>query len=236
MNTVCCLLVDDEPLAREMIQTYLSKMPGWEVVGTCINAEEAYEVLMQSTVDVLFLDIQMPIISGIDFLRSLKNPPLVVFTTAYSQYATEGFDLNVVDYLLKPITIDRFFQAVEKVKERLAIRHKLPEEEKEVQTPYFFIKHNGKFIKVNFQDILYVKAERDFSSIYVKDKRLFVSMHLKLLEDILPEKLFTKVHRSYIIHHAMVTSLYGNMLQIGTIELPIGSKFKEELYRKLNIS
>ena len=236
MNTIRCLIVDDEPLAREIIQTHLDKMPGWEVAGSCINAEEAYEFLVKTPVDVLFLDIQMPVISGIDFLRSLKKPPLVVFTTAFPQYAIEGFNLNVVDYLLKPITLIRFFQAVEKIKESLAARTKLMEEEKEAPVNYLFVKLNSKLIKINFEDILYIKAEKDCSSVYVKEKRFFVSMHLKLMEEILPARIFTRIHRSYIIHLEKINSIYGNTLHIEGIEIPIGANFKDELYRKLHIT
>ena len=146
--------MDDEPLAREIIQTYLSRMPGWEVVKSCINAEEAYQVLLSSKIDVLFLDIQMPVLSGTDFLRSLQHPPLVVFTTAYSHYAVEGFALNAVDYLLKPITLDRFFQAVEKLTVKLAVRQPSPVEQSPAAS-YVFLKDNGRLLKVNLDEIPY---------------------------------------------------------------------------------
>lgn len=236
MKTIRCLIVDDEPLAREIIQTYLSRMPGWEVAGACISAEEAYEALLRSEIDVLFLDIQMPVISGTEFLRSLKNPPLVVFTTAYSHYAVEGFALNAVDYLLKPITLDRFFQAVEKLAEKLASRQNLLPEKKGPATLYIFIKYNGRLVKVDFDDMLYIKAEKDFSFVYGKESRLLASMHLKIFEALLPEAVFTRVHRSYIINLSKVTSIFGNTVFLGSTEIPIGSNFKEDLYRKLNIS
>lgn len=235
MNPIQCLIIDDEPLAREIIQTHLNKMHGWEVVGTCMSAGEAYEVLLKSDVDVIFLDIQMPVISGIDFLRSLKKPPLIVFTTAYYHYAVEGFELNVVDYLMKPITIDRFFQALEKVKEKLLTKDLIKNETPYNEVNFIFIKHNGRLLKIKFNDILYVKAEKDFSTIYTREKKYFVSMQLKLLEEVLPESLFTRVHRSFIIHHSMITSIYGNTIKIDEIEIPIGSNFKEALYRKLHI-
>lgn len=235
MKLIRCLIVDDEPLAREIIQTYLSRIPNWEVVKTCINAEEAYEALMQAEVDVLFLDIQMPVVSGIDFLRSLKNPPLVVFTTAYSHYAVEGFALHAADYLLKPITINRFFQAVERVQELLTLKQnplKLTEE----KPSYIFVKHDGRLVKIYLDEIQYIRAEKDFSTVYLRDKKLLLSMHLKLLEASLPTNLFQRVHRSFIINPAKITSIYGNMVFIGDTEIPIGANYKEDLYRKLHIS
>ncbi|KAA5542501.1 LytR/AlgR family response regulator transcription factor [Adhaeribacter rhizoryzae] len=235
MKIIRCLIVDDEPLAREIIQTYLKHIPNWEVVKTCINAEEAYEALMQNGVDVLFLDIQMPVISGIDFLRSLKNPPLVVFTTAYSHYAVEGFALHAADYLLKPITLSRFFQAVERVQELLALKQN-PLQSTPEKPVYIFVKHNGRLIKIYFDEIQYIRAEKDFSTVYLTDKKLLLSMHLKLLEAALPAEMFFRVHRSYIINAAKITSIYGNMVFIGDAEIPIGANYKEDLYQKLHIS
>lgn len=235
MKTIQTLIVDDEPLAREIIQTHLSKIPNWNIVNTCISAEEAYETLLKQDIDVLFLDIQMPIISGVEFLQSLQNPPLVIFTTAYSEYALKGFELNVVDYLLKPISFNRFFQAIEKANKQFASKNQ--EQKKDIkEITYFFVKQEGKLLKINFLDILYIKAEQEYSFIFTKKSKLLVSMHLKLLEGILPESIFTRVHRSYIIPQEIITSIYGNTIQIGdTIKLPIGSKYKENLMQKLKI-
>ena len=234
MKTVNVLIIDDEPLAREIIQTHLEKVPNWKVVDTCINAEEAYEALLNNAIDVIFLDIQMPVITGVEFLQSLQNPPLVIFTTAYSDYALKGFELNVVDYLLKPITLGRLLQAIEKANDKLASRSKVPETKNE--STYFFVKQDGKLLKINFDDILYVKAEQEYSFVFTKTERLLVSMHLKLLDSILPENLFTRVHRSYIISHQNVVSIYGNRVQIDEdTQVPIGNTYKDALFKKLNI-
>lgn len=236
MKTIHALIVDDEPLAREIIETHIQKVPNWTVIATCIHAEEAYEALLTYDIDVLFLDIQMPVISGIDFLQSLKKPPLVIFTTAFSEYALKGFELNVVDYLLKPISFSRFFQAIEKVNQKLATVETENNKKVEEDKSYFFVKHEGELLKINFPDILYIKAEQEYSYIYLKKGKLLVSMHLKLLESILPDKLFTRIHRSYIIPQEIATSLYGNTIKIGEdIQLPIGSKYKENLLLKLKI-
>ena len=234
MKTVNVLIIDDEPLAREIIQTHLKKVPNWHVVDTCINAEEAYETLLNNAIDVIFLDIQMPVITGVEFLQSLQIPPLVIFTTAYSEYALKGFELNVIDYLLKPITFGRFLQAVEKANDKLASISKVSETKHE--STYFFVKQDGKLLKINFDDILYVKAEQEYSFVFTETERLLVSMHLKLLENILPESLFTRVHRSYIIAHQNVVSIYGNRVQIDEdTQVPIGNTYKDALFKKLNI-
>lgn len=236
MKTVRALIVDDEPLAREILQTHISKVPNWTVVASCINADDAYEALLTYDVDVLFLDIQMPIISGIEFLQSLTTPPLVIFTTAFSQYAVQGFELNVIDYLLKPISFSRFFQAIEKVNQHLLRDDGDKEREEKVAKSYFFVKHEGKLLKINFSDILYIKAEQEYSYIFTGKGKILVSMHLKLLENILPDNLFTRIHRSYIIPQESATSLYGNTIVIGeNIQLPIGSTYKDNLLAKLDI-
>lgn len=230
-----CLIVDDEPLARDVIKAHLTKVPKWNVVTTCINAEEAYEALLNYNIDVLFLDIEMPVITGVEFLQSLKNPPLIIFTTAYSKYALKGFDLNVIDYLLKPISFSRFIQAIEKVNLKLS-KTKILQEKSTKENTYFFVKHDGKLIKIIFSEIIYIKAEQEYSCVYTTKKKLLISMHLKLLEDILPTKLFTRMHRSYIVPQEKVTSIYGNTLKINdTIQLPIGNKYKEKLLQKLAI-
>jgi len=235
MKTVKCLIVDDEPIAREIMLSHLEKVPNWVVESTCINAEEAYEVLLTKDIDVIFLDIEMPEISGVEFLQSLKNPPLVIFTTAYSEYALKGYELNVVDYLLKPIAFQRFFQTIEKANLMLEALNK--EDEANLQSPpYIFVKHGGKLKKVKFEDIIYVKAEQEYSLIVLGETKVLASKHLKLLSQELPVQDFTRIHRSYIAAHHKISSISGNQIQLedGT-ELPIGSKYKEELIQKLRI-
>ena len=235
MKTIHCLIVDDEPLAREIIATHITKIPNWNVIGSYMDAESAYEFLMKHSIDVIFLDIQMPVISGIEFLQSLKNPPMVVFTTAFSDYALKGFDLNAVDYLLKPITFARFCQAVEKIQEKLEA--KLPGiSDQDSDVDYFFIKQDGKLIRINFESIQYIKAEQEYSYLITSEAQLLVSMHLKLLEQQLPKSRFTRIHRSYIVPHDQTQSIHGNILELQSgLQLPIGSTYKETLLKKLNI-
>jgi DNA-binding LytR/AlgR family response regulator len=234
MKIINSLIVDDEPLAREIIQSHLSKIPNWSVADTCVNAEEAYEALLKFDIDVIFLDIQMPIITGIDFLKSLKKPPHVIFTTAFNEYAIKGYELNVVDYLLKPILFNRFYQAVEKVNEKLA-NEKGIESVKEEST-YFFFKYNGKLLKITFDDIIYVKAEQEYSFIYTKEDKFLVSMHLKRMQEILPEIDFLRIHRSYIVAKDKITAILGNTVQIDdSINLPIAKNSKSSLLHSLKI-
>jgi len=233
-----CMIVDDEPIARDILAGYIANTSGVELLKSCINATEAYEGLHQHMIDLIFLDIQMPVITGTDFLRSLRNPPLVIFTTAYNQYAVEGFDLNSVDYLLKPITYGRFYQAIEKTRERLAYKTsgapgltQSPE-----QPDYIFIKQDTKLVRVDHDQINYIEAERDYSSVYLDDKRLFASMHLKLFEDMLPKGKFLRIHRSFIVNLSKIKSIKGNMVEIQAGEIPIGASYREALMTMLGIN
>lgn len=238
MTPINCMVVDDEPIARDIIISHIAATPGLELVKSCMNASEAYEGLHQFKVDLIFLDIQMPVITGTDFLRSLRNPPFVVFTTAYHNYAVEGFELNSVDYLLKPITYDRFYQAAEKVRERLTLKQTT---QRDVSAPtqpavdYIFIKQDTKLVRVNHSQISYVQAERDFSSVYADGKRMFASMHLKMFEDSLPQTAFMRVHRSYIVNLSKIKSIKGNMIEVDSAEIPIGSSYRDQLFSVLGI-
>lgn len=233
-----CLIVDDEPLARSVIRSHLAHFPDWHVVAECIRATDAYEALHRHSVQVLFLDIQMPVISGIEFLRSLKQPPFVVFTTAYSQYAVEGFELNGVDYLLKPITFERFSQAISRVQQRLqqplALQTSTETALAEVPTrDYVFIRQENKLVKVQFEDVLFLEAQRDITKVYLKTGVLFASMHLKMLGELFPASHFVRSHRSYIVALSAVQAIQGNRLEIGPYEVPIGSHFREDVLEKL---
>jgi DNA-binding LytR/AlgR family response regulator len=233
MNKVNCLIVDDEPLARKIIETYLSGVPGWQLIRSCMNAVEAYDALQAGSIDVMFLDIRMPVVSGIDFLRSLQHTPLVVFTTAYSDYAVTGFELNAVDYLVKPITIDRFIQAVEKVNARMQTTDK-----QTLYSPpadYMFIRQEARLVRVNYDDILFMEARRDFTSIHLKKKQLLASMHLKALEAMLPPQRMLRVHRSFIVNLDAIQSINGNTIEIEEKSIPIGAHYKPDLFRRLGI-
>jgi two-component system LytT family response regulator len=236
MKEIQCMIVDDEPLAREILQTYIARIPGWELKKSCINAVEAYEGLHQFEIDIMFLDIQMPVVTGIDFLRSLKKPPLVIFTTAYADHAVTGFELNAVDYLVKPIVFERFQQAIEKVNARLAIPEAVkPAEQPPVTADYFFIRQDSKLVKINYSEVLYMEAQRDYTYIYLKDKKILASMHLKALEDLLQSPPLFRVQRSFIVNLDAIKAINGNVLEIAGKEIPIGANYKEALFRLLRV-
>jgi len=228
------MIIDDEPIARDILQNYLQKVSQLELVKSCRNATEAYEALYGESVDLLFLDIQMPSITGTAFLRSLRNPPLVIFTTAHANYAVEGFELNSVDFLLKPITLERFSLAIQKVIELISLKRQALMVSDDV-LDYLFIKQDTRLVRVEYSSIRYIRAERDFCSVYLRDKKLLASMHLKLFEQQLPPKQFVRVHRSYIVNLKMIRAIKGNMIELEDTEVPIGAGYREQLFQKLHL-
>lgn len=234
MTELNCMIVDDEPIARGILENYLARITGLKLVKSCKNATEAYEGLYEYTVDLVFLDIQMPVISGVEFLRSLRKPPLVIFTTAYANFAVEGFELNSVDYLLKPITFDRFYQAVQKAAERQTLRQ-LPVATPANSVDYIFLKQDSKLLRVRHREIDYIQAEKDFCSVYLGPKRILAGMHLKLFEDMLPAHIFFRVHRSYIINLDKIRALKGNMIELSGHEIPIGASYRQPFIDKLRL-
>ncbi|MFT3823859.1 MAG: LytTR family DNA-binding domain-containing protein [Chitinophagaceae bacterium] len=225
-----CIIVDDEPQARKLLQTYLSSVPGCTVTRVCRNAMEAYEALQTAETDLMFLDIKMPVISGTDFLRSLKNPPLVVFTTAYDKYALEGYELNVVDYLLKPVPMPRLLQAIDKAKNRLAEKSNSAPQ---AAADYTFVKQDQKLVKVSFRDIQYVEGMQNYIKIHLKDAVLIASCTMKAFEDLLPAQQFIRIHRSYIVALSAITAVKSNVVELPGIELPIGLSNKEQLMKAI---
>lgn len=225
-----CIIVDDEPQARKLLHTWLDTVPGCQVTRVCRNSMEAYETLQTNTVDLVFLDIKMPVVSGIDFLRSLKNPPLVVFTTAYDKYALEGYELNVVDYLLKPITLPRLMQAVEKARERLSEKTKAPAP---ISVDYTFIKQENRLVKILFRDIQYVEGMQNYIKVHLTDSVMVVSSTMKAFEEILPPAGFIRIHRSYIVAVNAITAISNNQVELPGLQLPIGISYKEQLMKTL---
>jgi DNA-binding LytR/AlgR family response regulator len=225
-----CLIVDDEPPARRMLLTFLSDLAGINIVKTCASAMEAYEALHSSSVDLMFLDIKMPVVSGIDFLKSLKNPPLVAFTTAYDKYAIEGYGLNVIDYLLKPITVSRLMQTIEKAKERISksIGNESPE------VDYIFIKEEGKLTKVFLSSICYLEGMQNYVKVYLKDGSFIIATNtMKAFEDFLPETKFVRIHRSYIVSLDDINFIQGTNLNTSLGNIPIGANYRENFFLKI---
>ncbi len=229
MKKYKCLIVDDEELARELIATHVSQLPDFEIVATCASAIEASSVLKKKTIDLLFLDIEMPVLKGTDFLKNLANKPKVIFTTAHREYAIESYELNVVDYLLKPITFERFFKAVEKFLDTQKTEQIIVE--KEEQT-HIFVQSNKKNIKVLFTDILYIESIKDYIKIHTRTGMLLIKHGLTTFEEKLDNR-FVRIHRSYIVNSTKVTAFTKQDVEIGKIEIPIGDLYKKNALERL---
>ena len=233
------IIVDDEPLAQEVLETYISQLPDIELVKKCNNAFEAGECLRQNQVDLMFLDIQMPQLSGVEFVKTLSNPPYIIFTTAYPDYAVEGFELNAVDYLLKPISLERFMKSVNKVAEKIHAKSGEKETDKsDGNEDFFFVKADKKLVKVNFDDILYIEGLKDYVIIRLETSRVITLQTMKSLEDRLPVHKFKRIHRSFIVNIKRINAILGNMVEIteaGKVkQLPIGKNYRDELLEMIN--
>jgi DNA-binding LytR/AlgR family response regulator len=220
-----CIIVEDEALAQQVIQKHLEKINSFELVGICSNVPEAKEMLSKQDVDLIFLDIQLPGMTGLNFLRTLSNPPLVILTTAYAEYAVESYELNVIDYLLKPISFERFSKAVNKIIDGKVSLHP----KQSTLSDHIFIKSNGKFFKVNFSDIHFIEAMKDYLKIHTSDNTLITHQTMNDIEKILSQKQFIRVHKSYIVAIARIKSIYGNSIETGKATIPIGINYKERV-------
>ncbi|NUO01931.1 MAG: response regulator transcription factor [Saprospiraceae bacterium] len=230
MTPIRCIAVDDEPLSLRIIEKYAADLPRLELLATCGDAFEAMETLRRLPVDLMFLDINMPRLSGISLLKSLDKQPLVIFTTAYPEFAVEGFELEAVDYLLKPFSQERFLKAVNRAADRLAA-NALPEE---APPDFLMAKVDKKLFKVDFQDIVYIEAYGDYVKIFTKDKMLLTKERLSTVEQQLPPKQFFRIHRSYVIALSAIEFIEGNTVKIGKERLPISENLKEGLMEKLS--
>ncbi len=229
------LIVDDEPLALDVLETYIERLPNVNLVRRCNNAIEAMDALNSEKIDLMFLDIQMPQLTGIDFLKTLQNPPLVVFTTAYPNYALDGYELNVTDYLLKPISFERFMTAVNKATDQLALQNSSSNvEEANEGTDFIFVKSDKKLIKVKYSDIHYIEGLKDYVIIRMANSRVITLQTMKSLEVKLPSDLFKRIHRSYIVALDHIDAIVGNMVEINKKHLPIGKNYREELLALIN--
>lgn len=232
-----CLIIDDEPLARFHLKDMADKIDFLSVEGTYATALEADARVKESEIDLLFLDINMPYLNGIDFLEQLENPPLCIFTTAYSEYALEGFRLQVVDYLLKPIAFNRFYQAVNKAQQQFIISEKL-KKNTALDDPFLYVRQSDTFIKVSWVDILYIESMQNYTKLHFKDKSLVIHQTMKAIEESLPSEHFFRIHKSFLINITHIDMISGGRLFINKKELPISRTRKEELlnqvvYKKL---
>lgn len=245
------LIVDDEFLARKLLQGYVQKMPELTIAGTAQNAFEAFSFIKEHHVDILFLDIHMPDLNGIELARTLKDVPAIIFTTAYSEYALESYEVSAVDYLLKPIALPRFIQAVEKALLRLrdTAVSETPAEPAEAPVPaaattpqgnlngesYLMVKADYRLYKINFDDLLYVEGQHEYVSFYTTSKRITALYSLKALEEQLPPESFVRVHKSYIVSIRHITEIEQLSVTCAGQKLPIGGSYREQLLRRLGI-
>jgi len=230
-----CLIVDDEPVARSIIRNYCGHLPMLNIVAECGNALEAKDILFAQKIDLLFLDIHMPVLNGISFLNTLKNQPQVIFTTAYQEYAVDAFDLAACDYLLKPFSLERFVIAVDKAKERLQPMMNLTENSRTNLKDSLFIKAEGKFYKILYKDCLFAEAQGNYTKIVTTDKVILTKMTFSALIDLLPAELFIRVHRSFIINKSMISYIEGNRVFIQQNEVPIANNYRDDFLNMIGL-
>ncbi len=229
INTI---IVDDEPLALEILEAHISNIPDLNLVAKCSNAMEANQALRDHEVDLMFLDIQMPQLTGVEFLRSLSNPPMAIFTTAYAEYAVEGFNLEALDYLLKPISFERFLKASNKAIDKFKSQN-TSSVSAEAGQDFFFVKSDKKMMKVYYKDILYIEGLKDYVIIRTETGRVITLQTMKSLVVKLPSDIFQRIHRSYILNLNKLQAIEGNMVELTekgqTKMIPIGKNYRDEL-------
>ena len=225
------VIIDDEPLARKGLKEYISDVDFLSLTAEFDNPLKAADLISTGQVQLLFLDIQMPRITGLDFFRSLQHPPPVIFTTAYPQFALEGFEVNALDYLVKPFSFERFLKAALKAKEYYEVRETNLAESK--NTDFFFIKADNKLVKISFDEVLYAEALQNYVNIYTNTKKYMTYLTFKAVEDYLPSGQFIKVHKSYIVAASKIDSIEGNDIRIGQNHIPISRNQKDEVMEKL---
>lgn len=231
--TIKCLVIDDEPVARKGIAGYVNQTSFLTLAGICKSAIEANEFLRREKADLLFLDIQMPDLTGTEFVRSLENPPAIIFTTAYRDYAIEGFELNALDYLVKPISFQRFLKAANKAQTYFEAQRASAPRPAGIEQDYFFIKSDGQFIKIKLEDVLYFESEKDYVFIFTEQKRYLTLLSLKQLEKELPPERFLRVHRSFLVALEKIELLDGNQLVIKDKRIPVSRSLQETIFNTL---
>jgi DNA-binding LytR/AlgR family response regulator len=224
-----CLIVDDEPLARDLIRSHLNKLDNFDVAAECGDAMKALQELRNHDVDLIFMDIQMPQITGIEFLKTLKNPPKVIITSAYREYALEGFELDVVDYLLKPITFERFLKSINKyyqISQEETIPAPSDTYTNKLEEPFIYVKENKRVIKVNLDDIVYVEGLSEYVQIYTQKRKIITKTSMTNMEDKLPSDGFFRIHKSFIVSLSKVEAFTAHSVEVPGKELPIGRSYK----------
>jgi two-component system, LytTR family, response regulator len=229
-----CVVIDDEPLARKGMELHIEQIAQLELVGSFANALDAKEIIESKAVDLLFLDINMPEISGLDFLKLLEYKPMVVFATAYPQYALDGFEMDVLDYLVKPVRFERFLKAVNKATNQMALlnsKEQLANTIESINEEFIYIKAERKFFKVMLSQILHIEGLKDYVIIHLTDRKILTAMNIKTIASQLPSQHFIRISKSFIINVAHITSFDSYNVYLDKIELPLGSFYKDEFYK-----
>lgn len=232
-----CLAIDDEPLALDVIKEFVELTSFLKLKATCTSALEAMEMMQKETIDLIFLDINMPNITGIEFLKSLKQAPLVIFTTAYSEYALDGFELNAIDYLVKPIALERFIKAVNKAYEIYTLSQYKKEKLNPVDdsvNEFIFVNADYSTIKINLNEVLYIEGLKDYVKIYTGPRPLLTHSTMKRIENKLPSNTFMRVHKSFIVSIRHIDAIERNFIVMGEKRIPIGETYKETFYNRMN--
>lgn len=233
-----CIIVEDEPIAIDVITSHLQNFPNIEIAAKCPNAMKAFEVLQNQKIDLIFLDINMPKMSGLDFIKTLSNPPKVIITTAYRKYALDGFDLNVVDYLLKPISLERFMAAIDKFNQFNKGENKQPAIEIEhidKGIPFIYVKAERKNVKVLLDEITYIESLKDYVVIHKISENIITKQKISSFEESLPKDMFVRIHRSYIVSISKITAVTKTSIEIGKKELPVSRNYKNEVAKVLKL-
>lgn len=225
LNPISCLIIDDESPARRVVAKYLQDVGGFNVLAECKNAFEAREAIELHNPDLIFLDINMPKLSGLQFLATMSHPPLAIITTAYREYALEGFELNVVDYLHKPFSLERFMKALEKVRERMSTPTSRPESRTD-NDEYIFIKHEGEMLRLDLKHIQYIEAVGDYAQFVTRQNSYITHLSMKKATDLLGVRNFIRVHKSYIINPIHITTISGNTIFIHKKGIPLGATYR----------
>jgi two-component system, LytTR family, response regulator len=226
-----CVAIDDEPLALELLEDNISKVPYLQLVAKCSNAIEAMKVLQEQPVDLIFLDIQMPGLTGLQFIQSMTEKPMIILITAYEKYALEGFNLEVIDYLVKPVSVDRFVKACNKARELHLLKTRPKSGDNATSPTYFFVNVDYSQVKVNFSDIKYIEGLKDYIKIHLKNssRAIITRMPMKTIEEQLPASGFIRIHKSYIVSIEHITAIRKNSVFIDAIELPVGDNFRDAI-------
>ena len=236
-DKITALIIDDEAIARQIIAGYCSHLPDIEVIGQADNAFKAKNLIAELQPGLIFLDINMPVLNGMAFVKTIKNPPQIIFTTAYKEFAHEAFDLNATDYLLKPFSLERFMVAIDKVKEKLSSPNQVTQKPDETEADNFtFLKYEGKIYKIDFEKLHYAEAQGNHVKLIGEDLQLTPAMSLSAFEELVPQSRFIRIHRSFLINKSKITQIEGNRVFIGNEEIPIGANYREAFLQAIGLS